>query len=170
LSSARLRTKTCYNLITNPSAEVELFSKGKGRTMPTHRWEDALEFARSIPHVTLATSMDDQPYVRVMHWSRIEDDFTIWLATSGSSGKIRHIESNPKVCAMFTHEVGYVRVFGRAEIVNDRKIKDGFWQDQWDAYWPEGKADPDYRLLKIIAESVDYLNMSLGDITAQPVA
>jgi len=137
--------------------------------MPTHRLEDALEFARSL-HVSVATAVDDQPYVRVMHWSRIEDDFTIWLATKASSGKIRQIERNPKVCAMFTHEVGYVRVFGRAQIVSDQKIKDEFWQDQWDLYWSEGKDDPDYRLLRITAESVDYLNMSLGDTTAQPVA
>ncbi len=137
--------------------------------MPVREKREALEFARGINYVLLATSLDDQPYVRLMHWSGIEDDFTIWLSTRVNSNKVRHIENNPAVCAIFVHEVGYLRVFGKAEVVNDKKKKVELWEDQWDIFWPRGADDPDYRLIKITAESVDYLNMSKGNTVAQLV-
>ena len=138
--------------------------------MGDERRRRALEFARNIPHTCLATIMQDgHPSQRVMHWSVIDDDFNVWLATRFSSNKVRHIEANPMVSLMFIDEIGYVRISGRAIIISDPAKLAEFWKDEWDMYWPNGADDPDYRLLKITAESVDYLNMSEGDTVATPV-
>jgi len=137
--------------------------------MSDQHFSDALNFARGVHHTNFATCDDGQPHVRLMHWVRIEDDFTIWLATRASSRKAAHIVLNPKVCTMFVSEPGYARVFGIAEIVNDQKIKDDLWKDEWEMYWPDGSSNPDYVLLKIHPSSVDYLNMGAGDTDPRKV-
>ncbi len=130
--------------------------------------QDALEFARGVHHTNLATCDDIQPHVRLMHWVKIEDDFTVWLSTRASSNKARHIAGNPKVCTIFVAEPGYVRVFGTAEIVKDQALKDEMWKEEWEMYWPDS-SDPDYILLKIHPETVDYLNMGTGDTLPRKV-
>lgn len=137
--------------------------------MVEDRIKEALELARGSDYTNLATEFEGQPFIRLMHWSRIEDDFTVWLSTKADSAKVRHIESNPKVCAIFTEEVGYVRVFGIAEIVDDKEKRHELWEDQWYLFWPKGADDPGYRLIKITPTSVDYLNMARGDLVAKPL-
>ncbi len=133
------------------------------------RLKEALEFARNTPYTNFATEYEGQPHVRLMHWSRIDDDFTVWLSTKAESGKVKHIEKNPKVCMIFVDEAGYVRVYGTAEIVNDPRMKEELWEDQWEFFWPDGTDDPDYRLIKITPTTVDYLNMADGDVVARKV-
>jgi general stress protein 26 len=138
--------------------------------MGEERRRRALEFARRVSHTCLATTMEDgTPSQRLMHWSLIDDDFNVWLATRFSSPKVRHIEANPRVSLMFVDEIGYVRVTGTAEIISDKAILAEFWKDEWELYWPGGPEDPDYRLVKVTSTSVDYLNMSDGDTFATPV-
>jgi len=130
---------------------------------------EALEFAREHPTSHLATVENGKPYVRVMHSPRIDDDFTVWYATSASSNKVRHIRANPQVCAVFHHEGKWVRVMGKAEIVTDLEEKGRLWEDDWARYWPDGKGDPDYILISIKAESVDYLDLTKGAAGEQKV-
>jgi len=138
--------------------------------MGDERRRRSLEFARRIPHTCLATIMEGgKPSQRIMHWSRIDDDFTVWLATRQSSPKMRHIEANPNVSLMFIDEIGYLRIGGTVEVISDPGMLKEFWKDEWDMYWPAGSDDPDYRLLKVNADKVDYLNMSNGDTVATPV-
>jgi general stress protein 26 len=40
-------------------------------------------------------------------------------------------------------------VAGNAEIVNDRTIKNGLWQDEWEMYYEGGIDSPDYTIIRI---------------------
>ena len=121
--------------------------------------KEALEFVGNHRTSHLATVEGDQPVVRVMEIVRIDDDFSIWYATGASSNKIRQIRSCPNVCITVCEAHTDLRVFGKAEVVDDREIKNQLWQDEWNQYWPKGKEDPEYILIKVSPEKVEYRDM-----------
>ena len=127
--------------------------------MPDDFKKEALDFVREHPTSHLATVENGEPWLRVMWAPKVDDDFTVWYATSASSNKIRHIKSDPNVCAVFYNEAKVIRVKGTAEVVTDDGIRAELWEDEWARYWPNGKEDPDYVLIKINPGLVDYLDL-----------
>lgn len=130
---------------------------------------EALEFVREHPVSHLATVEDGEPWIRAMFSPRVDDDFTVWYATSGSSNKIRQIKSDRNVCTVFYDEARYVRVKGQAEVVTDEEMKADLWEDDWAKYWPKGKDDPDYVLIKISPTFVDYLDLTKSEMGSQRI-
>lgn len=105
----------------------------------------------------LITSAEGFPRVRPMTLIAYEEDGRVWFATSKSSRKIEEIEKNPKVTVCFLALEGsaYAQLFGQAEIVENREMKEEFWDEEWEEYW-EGPEDPDYVLLHIQAKKAEY--------------
>ena len=128
--------------------------------MPDNPKKQALDFVREYPVSHLATVENGEPWLRVMQCPRVDDDFTVWYATSASSNKIRHIRSDPNVCTVFYDKAGYVRVKGRAEVVTDNKAKSDLWEEDWSRYWPNGMGDPDFVLIKITPQFVDFVDLT----------
>jgi general stress protein 26 len=126
--------------------------------------KEALEFARKYPISHLATVENGKPVIRVMSVPRIDDDFTIWYATSGTSNKVRQIKAQPGICSLFYNEGKTLRVFARAEIVDDQAVKDELWQEDWAQYFPKGKNDPNLAIIKAIPEHADYDDLSKSDV------
>ncbi len=124
---------------------------------------EALEFMREHPTSHLATIEDGKPTSRVMYCPKVEDDFTVWYATSVDSNKVRQIRANPAVCVVFYLEAKYVRVLGSAEEVTSLDIKKDLWEDDWARYWKNGPEDEDYILLKITPYEVDFLDLTRPD-------
>lgn len=46
-------------------------------------------------------------------------------------------------------------VSGRAEEITDQKLKESFWQRSWTMYYPLGKSDPDYALIKVTSTKIE---------------
>jgi general stress protein 26 len=44
---------------------------------------------------------------------------------------------------------------GIIEEEHDTKIKEDFWQKEWTMYYPLGKKDPDYTLLKLTSTKIE---------------
>jgi general stress protein 26 len=126
--------------------------------MTKDRKDAALDFMRANPDSQLATVEGSTPFTRVIHAARIDDDFTVWYATSKASNKVRHIGKNPNVCATFHSGMKWLRIIGRAELHTDSKTKGALWQDTWAQYWPGGIDDPDFVLLKIKPSQVEYFD------------
>lgn len=118
--------------------------------------EEAIEFARQNPISQLVTIKDGFPYSRIMYAAKIEDDLTIWFATSESSRKISHIRENSNSCVTFHKEGKYLRITGRAEIFSDMESKKTIWKDDWTRYWKLGIDDPDYIVIKIKPVDAEY--------------
>lgn len=131
--------------------------------------KEAIEFARKYPNSHVATVENNKPYVRVMQCVRLDDDLTVWYATSATSNKVRQIKANPHVCAVFYSEAKYVRVMGKAEIITDPATKADLWEDEWSRWWPKGKDDPDYVLIKITPEEADYLDLMKDPATLEKI-
>jgi general stress protein 26 len=124
---------------------------------------EALEFVREHPTSHLATVDNGKPTSRVMYCPRVDDDFTVWYATSAGSNKVRQIKANPAVCVVFYLESKYVRVLGAAEEVSDKSKTKELWENDWARYWKDGPEDPDYVLLKIKPEEVEFLDLTRSE-------
>ncbi len=79
--------------------------------------------------------------------------FTLYFATSRSSGKVREIQANPAAAAYYCipQEFHGVMLSGSAEIVDDADVRKALWQEGWNAFWPRGVDDPEYVVLRLRA-------------------
>jgi general stress protein 26 len=78
-----------------------------------------------FPH--LATIDGDQPRVRPVSPVRTEG-FTVYVANLKTYGKTAEISANPKVeLGYVDEEHNQVRITGKAEVVNDRKLLEEIW-------------------------------------------
>ena len=120
---------------------------------------EAAAFAREHATAHLATVEGDAPVVRVMHAFRVDDGLTVWFACGASSNKVRQIEANPNVSVSFWESGQDLVISGTAEIVDDADTKAGVWQDDWTRFFPGGKDDPEYCVLKVTAAKALYRDL-----------
>jgi general stress protein 26 len=118
--------------------------------------------------VYLATIGDKGPRIRALVNLRRADrypepskicraaGFTVYLATSRASDKIREISANPAVALYYCDPKTYhgVMLSGRAEVLDDAELKKALWSWDWRVYWPTGASDPDYVVVRIKADEV----------------
>ena len=81
----------------------------------------------------------------------------LWFATSRASRKVAQIKADSRVSILCvdTAHFNHASVRGRAEVVDDQKMKILFWREEWRDEW-DGPSDPDYVLLKIVGVSGAY--------------
>lgn len=121
---------------------------------------DALRFLREQAVCHLATVWEGNPVVRVMQIAQVDDDFTVWYATAAGSPKVAHLEDNSRVCVTVSEGTRDLRLFGRARLVSDQATRHGLWRDAWRRYFKFGKDDPQYVLLRVEPEAVEYRDLS----------
>jgi len=87
-----------------------------------------------------------------------ENKFHIYISTNTSSSKVAHIEKNPSINVYFCDPDDFkgVMLGGKAEVVEDKKLKREFWLDWWTKYYSEGIDDPDYTLLRLNPKNLRY--------------
>lgn len=109
----------------------------------------------------LATGDGDQPRVRPVA-PIVEDDMSIWVATSAKSRKVKQMKQNPKISLAFVrHPEGEkaATVIGEAEIVADMEKKKRIWglaPYDLSQYFPNGPESEDYCVLKINVSKIEW--------------
>ncbi len=86
-----------------------------------------------------------------------KEDLLIYISTNTSSSKVAHIQSNTAVSLCISDPENFrgLTLGGAIEIVTDKNIKSALWLDWWDRYYPKGKEDEDYTILKLIPKTVE---------------
>lgn len=116
----------------------------------------AHEVTRDVPVSILITYGEDGfPAGRPMGHLLIEEDFTVYFATATTLAKCGQIEAEPKV-AVYWEKAGqdmqgyaWVMAQGTAELTRERSVLDRFWDDSFKHYFPEGKTDPTYVIIRV---------------------
>ena len=82
----------------------------------------------------------------------------IFFSTNTSSLKVNSFRNNSKSCIYFCDSRFFrgVMLKGTVEVIDDQSTKDMLWQDGDTMYYPKGKTDPDYCVLKLTAISGRY--------------
>ncbi len=112
------------------------------------------------------------PRARTMDPFPVEDDFTVWFGTNSNSRKVLQIKSDPRVTLYYLNEesTGYIVISGIATLVVDHEIKDSYWKERWEAFYPENREN--YLLIKVEPIWMEVLspsnNIFNDSITWQP--
>ncbi|GKX66455.1 pyridoxamine 5'-phosphate oxidase family protein [Inconstantimicrobium mannanitabidum] len=90
----------------------------------------------------------------------------VWFSTNTSSKRVSQFRENPKACVYFTDQEKWtgLMLIGNVEVIEEPKIKERFWSDGCEIYYPLGVTDPDYCILCFTAKSGNYYE-SLSNTT-----
>ncbi len=92
----------------------------------------------------------------------------LYLTTNTSSLKVKNLKQHANACLYFCDKRFFrgVMLKGTAEILEDQETKERIWQDGDERYYPKGKHDPDYCVIKFTSVSARYYaNFKSEDIT-----
>lgn len=111
--------------------------------------------------VSFISSLDDEgfPNTKAMLPPRKRDGIkTFYFTTNTSSMRVKQFRSNPKACIYFCDKRFFrgVMLKGTMEVLEDAACKEMIWQEGDTMYYPKGVADPDYCVLKFIAQTGRY--------------
>jgi general stress protein 26 len=119
----------------------------------------AMELIKATNYCVLVTvdSMG-QPQARTMNPFPVNDNLTIWFATSRTSRKTEEIKKNPKVCVYFADHInatGYVNITGSAEVIDDKNLLINMKRKYWEGIpnWQNT-----FVLIKITPETLEVIN------------
>ncbi|WP_130803760.1 pyridoxamine 5'-phosphate oxidase family protein [Acinetobacter ihumii] len=81
----------------------------------------------------------------------------IWFIGSKSSELSQNIATNPQVNLAYTTSSNhYVSVNGIAELIQDSSVLDELWSPAYEAFFEQGKQDPDVQLIRVTAHGAQY--------------
>ncbi|WP_092251157.1 pyridoxamine 5'-phosphate oxidase family protein [Lacrimispora sphenoides] len=111
--------------------------------------------------VSFISSLDDEgfPNTKAMLPPRKRDGIkTFYFTTNTSSMRVKQFRSNPKACIYFCDKRFFrgVMLKGTMEVLEDAASKEMIWQEGDTMYYPKGVTDPDYCVLKFIAQTGRY--------------
>ncbi|MDR7814123.1 MAG: pyridoxamine 5'-phosphate oxidase family protein [Lacrimispora sp.] len=111
--------------------------------------------------VSFISSLDDEgfPNTKAMLPPRKRVGIkTFYFTTNTSSMRVKQFRSNPKACIYFCDKRFFrgVMLKGTMEVLEDAASKEMIWQEGDTMYYPKGVTDPDYCVLKFIAQTGRY--------------
>ncbi|WP_152353896.1 pyridoxamine 5'-phosphate oxidase family protein [Brachybacterium subflavum] len=118
--------------------------------------EKAVEIMREQRFVMLSTVLDGKIVSHPMTPMRVEDDASVWFFVGRSGEQGSALQGNTQVNLAFAETGSWLSVAGTAEFVEDAAKARELWDDQLDAYFPQGTDDPDLGLVKVHGESAQY--------------
>jgi len=128
-------------------------------------WDKVHATAAKATWAYLATAVDGQPKVRVVH-PAFEGD-RVWVATGRASAKARHIDKNPKVELFYQigADMVHLTVTGKAKFVEDVAEKKRIWSGKvfdydLSQFWPAGPESKDFGLMLIAPQRVELTSLA----------
>ena len=123
--------------------------------------------AKDINICMFCTDLDKQPFsTRPMAVREVDDEGNLWFISSASSHKNEEIKEDENVQLIFAKPASteYMSVYGKASIFRDQqKIKD-LWTPIANAWFDEGKNDPDVTVLKVTPSEAYYWDTPNGKV------
>ena len=125
---------------------------------------DIIKESQNCVLVTL--NSENKPTTRVMEHNIYNKNFEIYLVTNPFSRKVSHLKSNPTISLNFqsNDRLSYVSVNGEAQLIDDIKLKNKYWKEEWTPHYKN--IETDCVLIKIIPESLEIVSLTnevLGD-------
>ena len=125
------------------------------------------ELAKDINICMFCTDLDQQPFsTRPMAVREVDDEGNLWFISSASSHKNMEIKEDENVQLIFAKpgSTQFLSLYGKASIFRDQeKIKD-LWTPIANAWFDEGKNDPDVTVLKVSPSEAYYWDTPNGKV------
>ncbi|MBM3501699.1 MAG: hypothetical protein FJX74_23850 [Armatimonadetes bacterium] len=119
--------------------------------------------------ILITHGLDGYPAARPMGTLLVEDDLTVYYATLSTMDKCAQIAAEPKAAVYWPNlgEGGFawVMVKGEAEVTQAPEVLDRFWKDEFVRYFPGGRTDPTYAIIRLRPASLTLLAGGIDDAT-----
>ena len=98
----------------------------------------------------------------------VEDDGNLWFFTDVRSIKVEEVSAENKVHLVYAHpgKESYIDVWGKADVITDKKIIKDKWKPLVKAWFPNGVDDPNLALLKVQPNNIYYWDAETGKMVA----
>jgi general stress protein 26 len=126
--------------------------------MTNDRIDRVWDIIEEVPVCMVATQGARGLRARPMHALADREADCIWFITDTRGAKDEEIAATPQVCLCFV-DVGdntYLSVTGRADMMRDAALAADLWSTEAQAWWPQGPADPNVRVLRVVPEEAEY--------------
>ena len=138
--------------------------------VPRDLFQHALSIFRREPFVHLVTlAADGSPRSRVLQRVTVEANGTVWMAADVDSDKVAEIRADPRV-VLSVYEAkaqAAASLEGTATVITDRETLNKHWVPLFRLYFPRGKLDERYALIRVVPTSFGLIDFS-WDIAPAP--
>lgn len=124
---------------------------------------DVEHFARLIKEIKFAMlttidTVDGSLHSRPMTLQEVEIDGHLWFFAHRTSEMVKQIEKNTHVNLSFSNpkDYSFISAQGNAYITFDKDKENELWNPMYQAWFPEGLADPNLCLIRVTVQSADY--------------
>lgn len=95
---------------------------------------------------------------RPMHAFPAREEGCVWFLTDRRGHVDDELARDPQGCLTFAKSSSndFLSVSGECEVLDDRAKVDELWNDAARAYWPDGKDDPNIRVLRFLPADAEY--------------
>jgi general stress protein 26 len=101
------------------------------------------------PHVRALMNLRDAKKFPGLVGFHADKGLSIFLGTNTSSIKVRETGAEPWVSAYFMIPSEFKGVCLSGKALPDPKARAALWVEGWEMYYPQGRDDPDYTVLRI---------------------
>lgn len=123
----------------------------------THLYELLKDFSNAM---LVSNDQSGRMHARPMAIADLQPDADAYFATSIQSPKASEIQNFPEVLISFQSRTQFASISGTATLVKDRQLIDRLWSEEWRAWFPGGKDDPDLVLIKVDAHEGEFWDNS----------
>jgi len=136
-----------------------------------HNEEAAKKFKKLVNDINVCmfiTNKEKDEHTRPMATIEVEDNGTLWFFTDIRSIKVEEVSVEKTVHLVYAHpgKESYVDVWGKANVITDRKLIKDKWKTIVKAWFPNGPDDPNLGLLKVTPSNIYYWDAETGKMVA----
>ncbi len=98
------------------------------------------------------------PQIKAMFKMENEGLNKVWFSTNTSSKRVSQFLNDDRACLYFLNEpeIKGLMLVGHMQVLQDETLRQRFWREGCEKYYPLGVNDPDYTILCFIAQSGNY--------------
>ena len=98
------------------------------------------------------------PNAKAMYLRAHEGIHVLWFSTNVSAERTRQLRGRPQACVyLFDSErIHGLMLTGHMAVHQDAETKESYWEEGDELYYPLGPTDPDYCMMRFVAEKGNY--------------
>lgn len=108
----------------------------------------------------IVCSIDENGYPNAKSMFRVKNEglCNFWFSTNTSAIRTRHWLERPMACIYFVNANDFhgLMLTGKMQVYTDNETKLAFWKEGDEKYYPLGPTDPDYCILRFMADKGNY--------------
>jgi general stress protein 26 len=122
--------------------------------------KEIMETTRYCALITLDKT--GHPQVRTMDPFKPDDDMVVWFGTNINSRKVGEIRNDSRVTLYYEAPSGggYVVIQGNASLIDDSELKEKYWKEEWEAFYPDKNTS--FTLIRVVPKKLEIISYMHG--------